>query len=430
MKALVTGSSIDQTDRCPPSAVLPKAGNLSRAMDKGSAVHEHMEDRRRLGVDEALHRLPEVARHWQLSEQDRGFFYWLCRKIEFMPPRGSLPEQALCLMADGTAKTIDGGRGSYELPGDGSLLPMTIDLMWAQPVPLRRGADGGVECPPDSILYVLDYKTGDDVHVNPVEFNGQALAGALLAARWTGARRVVPNILYLQPGQAEQWDALPYYLDDEALADVEVSLRDVLQRVEQQRQKLEQDETLDYVTGDHCQWCKAAWCCPARLTPLKRLVSPKSKRPMAPEALTAKQAQRLATFVAQGQQLVDQARDALQAYVLAHNDEAIVMADGKVWGPYLQERKRVVPKLALPILQRELGPEEAWSTVKISREAIDKAVRRSYVETEDETAAARVRRLMGEIAKANGLQTETMTMWGIHRPMLTDGVEPGPDGGG
>jgi len=425
VKADVTGSSIDQAERCPASAVLPAVKSISGPSNFGSAGHEHMEMRVRYGVDEAMERLKGVCWRWGLDETQTGVLTALVKHFEWSPPKGAVPETSLCLLEDGSVKRIGGGRGDYDLPA-GGLFPMTIDVMWSEPEPLRV-VDGLPICPDGSTLFVVDYKLGQDTNVAPVEQNGQALAGALLAARYTNAQRVVPAVVYVRRGKGD-WDTMPHWLGEDELGVIEDQVREIVAKVAKQRRKLEARKPLNYVEGEHCRYCKVQWLCPAKTVLLKSFLKPaaalgrKKKPPSAlPQKLSASQRRRLAMMLPQLVQFTEQARAALQAYVEA-TGEPILLTEGKVWGPYEQIQTKVVPKVALPILRGVIGEELTDAAIEISRTRIEEVVKLDMEQDPtayDQSRAEVMRQLMGKIGARGGLIQQPQIRWGAHRPKET-----------
>ena len=151
MRALFSGSSYSQAQKCPGSVVLPQVGADVPAAASGSAQHQHFAERAQLGVERAFERLDLVAQAWDLSEDSAAIFAALCRRFTWVPPEGAVVELPLGLYADGRVRRVVGGRGSYEGP-DGLLFPGTLDVMWAEPDPLVIDASGAPRCPESSVL--------------------------------------------------------------------------------------------------------------------------------------------------------------------------------------------------------------------------------------------------------------------------------------
>jgi hypothetical protein len=403
-RALWSGSSAQRVLACPASAVLPRWGRESLPADTGSAVHDHMRDRVELGLDASLERLGEVLGSWRLPEREAGIARALCVGFEFTPPRGALAEVALCLCA-GRVERIEGGRGDYLMPADG-IFPQTIDVMWSEPEPLRREGDR-VVCPPGSTLWVVEYKTGDTAHVTPVAGNAQVLAGAMLAARWTGAEEVVPAVVFIEPGPG-LWDVLPYALGPEELDELEQDIRDGAARVDEQGRQLEAGRELELVEGPHCTFCPALAGCPTRTASLRALLGKPARELVAP--FSGDEAARLAELLPQAKALLERAEGALRAHVEAFGP--IPLAEGLVWGPEEHARDVLVPRRALPILVDELG-DDAFGAVTLSREGVERAVKARLVGKR--AAAPEVRRIMGRLAREQAIERRPETWWRAHR---------------
>lgn len=212
---------------CPGSASLPRQRRSSGAAAAlGTATHRLIQWR----IEDYQPSLAEIA-ETPLQPEDAGRLAFLAEHLRLPVPSGALAEVALGLFPNGSVHRIEGGAGSY--PDVGQVLSGTLDAMWAEPEPLMVG-----RCHKDSTLWVVDWKTGDDENVVPIARNWQLRAGALLAARWTGATGVIPAICFINAAECAQalregrvyegrWEAgAP--LDAAALNAIEVELRAVL----------------------------------------------------------------------------------------------------------------------------------------------------------------------------------------------------------
>lgn len=410
MKALVTGSSLGHAEKCAAAAVLPRVGTDIPQAAFGSAGHEHVQMRAELGVDAAMEQLPQVAARWKLTEAQTGALTALCRKFEWVPPRGALAEVALCLMEDGSVRRIKGGRGQYDLP-EGGLFAMTLDVMWTEPAPLPR-----VEPPrasAQSLLWVVDLKFGADHNVPPIAQNAQALAAAVLAGRWTGAQRVTPGILFVRPGKGD-WDVLDHWLGPEQLDELHAQLVDTLKRVREQGRKLAAGEWLDYTEGPHCEYCPSQAHCPAKTALLQRYLG----SPMQPAqlgelgALQPEQASALAGWLPQAERFLKQVKTALVTHVKANEGAPIDLGDGKLWGPHPVVKTAIDARKALPVLTAQLGAAAAMEAFRVSRGGVESVLRDT---PSDEPLAARMRQIMGQLAKAEALTKEQEIWWSAYR---------------
>jgi hypothetical protein len=416
-RAIASGSSLGRVMVCPPSALLPRVDHEGTNKG-GNALHDHLRDRAVLGIEAAMDRLERVAEDWRLDDTESSIFFARARSFEWVPPRGAGAEIALALHEDGEVRRAEGGRGRYDLDAS-AIFPATIDVMWAEPAPLLWPDDrhGAPACPPESTLWVCDYKTGDDANVEAAETNPQALASAVLAARWTGAKRVVPAIVYVRRGPGV-WDAPEHWLGHEELRAFADKIRRALLRVEEAREAIARGEAPEYVESKHCTWCPAESRCPAKTASLKHFLGDDAVS-VDDAPLTSAQARRLATLLPSFGALEKRARAALQAYV-RKNGPITITDDGVVWGPREKRSTSVLANVALPILAEEVGQELADAAVtpaKLSRDAIHEAIKESHLQRGlKRQVSSAERRVFARVGAAGGLLSEPVTSWGAHRP--------------
>jgi hypothetical protein len=383
----------------------------------GSALHEHMRDRIALGITPALVRLPDIAKAWRLGEQERGIFEARARHFKWTPPDGAVPEQALCLFADGEVRAIKGGRGDYEMP-EGALLPATVDVMWSEPEPLQYSPGTALfpavaKCPPGSTLWVVEVKTGLDIHVSPVEHNGQARVGALLAARWTGAETVVPAIVYWRKGDGE-WDVPERVFGKDDLGQIWLEINDTLREVDSQEAKLHVGLPLDFVEGPHCAMCSCEARCAAKTALIKGVLD--APAPLGDAPLTVDEARRLAAILPALARFQKQATSALRAHVKVGGP--VDLGNGNHWGPHAVDKTEVLADVGQRVLADEVGAELAESSVKrvLTRDAIEDAVRESHAEKGiKRQMAPTVRRLFARIGAEGGLVSRREVHWSAYR---------------
>ena len=379
-----SGSSYSKAHHCPGSTALPKGAFENPKADPGSALHEHLADRVNLGTKGAFSRLQEVALAWELDEDETRIFEARCRTFTFQPPQGALAELPLCLLADGSVVRVEGARSVYQAPPT-AILPITIDVIWSEPEPLVVGEDGSVTCPAGSVLFVPDYKTGKDEYVDPVEHNRQALAGGLVAAKFTGARLVLPAILFVRRGEGE-WDVRrdslgnpkPYTMDE--LAWLEQEILDTHQACAEQERRYAAGEPLRLVEGLNCGWCGARDSCQAKLAMIRSVVSGELVVPGgAALSLTEEQATKLAEIKPQIARWLAKADAVLKTYV-DERGRPLNMGEGRVYGPHEVQEDEILVEEALPIVAAEIGPEFARAAVKpasMSKTALDEAIKAS-----------------------------------------------------
>jgi hypothetical protein len=412
MRRYLSGSTLPLVQRCGAAAVLPQVKRIGDKDRMGSAWHEHMDDRAMLGISGAVSRLGEIAESWHLNEVETSIFRARAMSFEWSPPRGAMPEIALCLCEDGRVEVVRGGRGTYEgLPPD-AILPTQIDVFWAEPEPLYRDEQGRVRCPPGSVLIVGDYKSGLETYVDPVERNAQALASMVIAARWTGAQYAQPAIIFIRKGKG-LWDMARAVYDAAAIDMAEQLVRSIVRRGDEQRALYQAGQPLTYVTGRHCTYCDSEIYCAAKTAVLKRYMN--DPAPLDPTALTADQAQQIAALEAQAKSFATTIRAALVCYAQANGQ--VTLPDGKQWGPYLVPESDLDPAIALSSLGEEIGPEAAALAMKtkITKGGIDAAIaaehkRRGIARQK----APAVRRVLGRMRAAGVITDRQKVGYGLH----------------
>jgi hypothetical protein len=273
--------------------------------------------------------LDAIANKWNLEGKDRSIFFARARTLDLQIPAGAVYEVPLCMRGDGTVERIEGGRGEYLVPED-ALVALTIDVLAADPTPLRDGR----WCDHRSVLWATDLKTGSDAYVPPIARNWQARVSALLGARWTGASYVVPGILYPSAGGGT-WDCHTDASGDvvplrpEEIDQIEEDLRSLAKRVQEQEERVKAGQLPVLVSGAHCQYCPARPGCPRHVSEVRGLVT--GSADLAAVPLTREQAIHLAELLGPAREVLDSARDALKTYVAEHGP--IPLLGGKVWGP-------------------------------------------------------------------------------------------------
>jgi hypothetical protein len=378
-----SGSSHGKARLCPGSTALPKGAFENPKADPGSALHEHLADRVNLGTQGAFSRIQEVALNWELDEGETRIFEARCRTFNYHPPRGALAEVPLALLSDGRVVRVEGARSVYQAPPE-TILPITIDLIFAEPEPLVCNEDGSVKCPEGSVLWTPDYKTGRDEYVDPVEYNRQALDSALIAGKFTGARLVMPAICLVRRGEGE-WDvrrdaqgnAKPYTMDE--LAWLEQEIRETHEACVEQESRYAAGEPLRLVEGLHCGWCGARDSCPAKLAMIRSVVTGELQAPSRSAGpLTVEHAAQLAQIKPQLQRWLAKADDVLKTFADEHG--AIPVGEGRVYGPHEVEEDEIHVEAAIPIVAAEIGPKFAQKAVRpasMSKTALNDAIRDS-----------------------------------------------------
>lgn len=410
----VSGSALAAAVNCAASAVLPRVLRTAVSATKiGSALHEHIRQRNLYGVASAVEMLPELAASFDLDEDESSLFVARAKAFEWSPPRGAIAELPLCLFEDGRVEVVQGGKGAYVLPPD-ALIPSQIDLFWAEPEPLYRDEQGRIRCPPSSVLWVVDFKSGKEDYVAPAERNAQALAGAMLAAKYTGAARVLPGIVYLRRGQGV-WDVPDHYLDLAAVERVERALRDAVVEVRRQRARHREGLPLVYREGMHCNLCGARNACPAHLASLKAWLG--DPAPVAPGALSDEQIRRIAELAPAFRRFAESVDRALREHVEA-SGRPIELSDGRVWGPHAKTVEVLDADRALAVLRTEVG-DLADGALKrsITKSSVERVVKADHDAKGIHRKKAEVmRRFHAKLAEAGGIRKVTKVQWGTHKP--------------
>lgn len=409
----VSGSALATAVKCAASLVLPRIlGTTISASKLGTALHEHVRHRNIYGMTEAIAKLPELVEAFEMTEDEESLFIARAKAFEWAPPPGAVAELALCLFEDGRVEAVRGGKGMYDLPAD-ALIPAQIDIFWAEPRPLYRDGDR-IVCPPDSILWVIDFKSGKEDYVEPAERNAQALASAVLAGKFTGARLVVPGIVYLRKGQGI-WDIPERPLDLPMLAHVEEILRGAVLEVRRLRAAYEAGQPISFREGPHCSFCRARHGCPAHVATLRHWLADPGA--LAPGALTDAQARTLAELAPAFNRFAASVNEALRTHVQV-TGKPIPLSDGRVWGMKTVQRDAFDVERALPILEGELK-EDARVAVRrlVSTASIERAVEASHKRRKIvRQKSSAMRRIYARLADAGGVRKVARVEWGAHKP--------------
>ena len=342
-------SALDRLRVCPGSGVLPAVAHRGEAADVGSAVHDWIHTAVVEGTREANASRGAIADAWELSEAGRIRFHRIVDALEECPaPAVAQAEIPLALLEDGAVVPIEGGHGSYpEIPG--LVLPGTIDAVWCErdgePVEFEV-VDGKLRCPKDAVLWVVDWKTGQDEYVTPIRYNWQLRGAAILAARYFGATSVIVAIGFCDEWglrwevRTDAWNrVLPMTLRE--LHDAERDAREIIARIAKQ-----DPAKPEVVRSEHCRFCDARIACPAFVAAPRAMVTAVPDPKAGP--LTSKRAVELLPLVMQTKRAVEIADAALKDH--AREEGPIPLPGGKVWGPQDTVAAEIDTWLAFPIV--------------------------------------------------------------------------------
>lgn len=430
---LFTLSGASRAALCPGSMALPRVGHLSAKADAGSAGHQYTQVLIEEGRGAAEERAPEIAERWGIDGEEAERWLWRMRRWDPGVPDGAICELSLAYLEDGSVVEVRGGQGSYEAP-KGALFAGTIDVCWSEPDSLRREEIGGtrvMRAAHDTIVWLVDWKFGNEDYVPPIRRNLQVRIGAMMLARWTGAERVVPAICFAGDG-AGRWDVpldstgagVPLVAAD--LAEIEAKARTVAGRGREQRRRLTAGQPLDLVTGDHCRYCPSRPACPAHTSEALALVTGAVDFARAGE-ISREQAERLAGLLGPCVSVLKKAREALEAYVETHGP--IELPDGRVWGPQETKRTRFRARETfeelLTALEVLVGAERAGDIADgafaCSKKAINGALKAARTEAglKARGIGAAMSDLIAAVDARGGLEVTNGVQWGAHYPGQT-----------
>lgn len=401
-------SALDRLRVCPGSAVLPSIAHRNAEAAVGNAVHAWIHVAASEGESTANARRGAIADEEELAGEARERFHKLVHGLDGCPaPAVAITELALALLEDGTVIPTEGGKGRYPaIPG--LVLPGTIDAMWCEldgePVPFEW-VGNHPRAPRGAILWVVDWKTGDEEYVTPIQFNRQLRGAAVLAAKWTGAEGVVIAIGYIHGG-APSWEVLTdkygraLVLGARELQAAEDDVRGIV------ADALAQDPAAPtLVVSTHCGWCDSKISCPAFVAAPRAMIAAVDTTP---GALTRDQAEQLLPLVMATKKALALADAALKAHAREHGP--IAVPGGKEWGPKATvktsfETAATFPALLealIPIVGEERASELAHAAFETSKGAIWDAVG-AAVDAENEARKARGEKRMTKKSVAEAL---------------------------
>jgi hypothetical protein len=401
MRALITGSTYGRIRKCPASAVLPHVKSDSDAARIGSAIHDHLARRVPNGYPPEV--LAVTVDRYGLTGESREEFVRRCTEFDWCPPEGAVAEKSLALVASHDIPShpsvidIDGGKGSYDYDGPGTLIAAaTIDLHWT-------GKDGA--------LHVLDYKTGRQDNVDPVEDNAQMLLSSVLLgirnAAFSSTLTVVPHVVFVGHGEGT-WDTPLEPLAYPAITEAYAEISAVYDRVIQSKLALEVNETPECVEGSHCQYCPCAHACPARVALVKRVVSDYVEG-AGIGALTPVQRMRAAELLPKIKRFVDELDRSLRDAVEA--DGPIALPDGSSLGFYTRTERTINPTIAVKCLSA-CGVDE-WHAASAVKQSVSQSAIADALKAVDSSAT--LAGVLKDIDRLGGITTKNKRLFGVQK---------------
>lgn len=250
-----------------------------------------------------------------------------------------------------------------------------------------------------------DYKTGRG-YVPPPKENWQIKSEALLMAKVYGLTWVRAQLVFLGEDGAIRTSTAVFEQAD--LAQIEVQVRAILDRIERERARIAIGEAPRVVMGAAwCRWCPAFSSCPGQTSLVKVLASK-------PEAVQAEVMALLtpenAGIAHRKLQVVEALVDKLRASVDAAAKEfgGVLLPDGKVYGPVEKSIESVVGSKAADVLEHLFGPEVADAAIKTTttKTAIDDALR---LHKGDRTLKAMKEEAYDALRQAGAIETTVRT---------------------
>jgi hypothetical protein len=364
----LTASQLGRAVRCPGSMTLPHHDTTSEAAERGSAVHDFLEQAPALGREAALEQVPAEYRH-------------LCDvlSLERMDAR-LVPEVAFAFDVEtGRARELGRGLGRDYSSATASEIVGTADVFGLSP----------------AAVLVRDWKTGWS-SVDPAMSNMQVRFLAMAAARAHGRDRAVVEVVRIRESGDTWTDQAE--LDVFDLDETAAQVRALYQRINA--------PNVPFSQGPWCQFCPAFAACPTKGALLRRLADGSEAHelelmlPLTPEmAATAYHRWRAAKALLK--------RVEAEICELARRTP-IPLGDGRVFGELLTEGNE------------QLDGDIVWDVLRerYGREVADKAVTRAATKArltsvirgrlnEKRTLSKTVNSVLGEVRKRGGASRPT-----------------------
>lgn len=328
-----TPSSFPRLQKCVGAAVLPQADEMREGMERGTAMHAHVE-RIANGATRA-ESLAEVPEQWRAD----------AAAIDLDPAmlRNGAAEVAFAIHLErGTAREL--GRGITRAQAKAMLAPGEISMIadWIAIV--------GTE------VAVADWKTGLAEGLVPAPRNAQLLtymAAALLAYRSQGVS-TVRGALVRVDRDTPYWErtGIMDLLDVEAHLE---SIRALLRRAKEARERYStRGELPPLAVGVHCDWCAARRFCPAQVGQLHEALGfqPKEGSEFGGPVLRPAEAGAMYAKVLGAIELLKRFKADLEGIA---KEEPLPLPDGRVLRWEDEAKASVDAEAAAPILARAYG---------------------------------------------------------------------------
>lgn len=391
---LPSGSALARVEKCKAALILPKQETTSSYAERGSVIHQFLEDCLRLGDrDAALALVPDE--HVQL-----------CELIDVARLPASQPgayQQEMTFAWNPDSGEVASYRDDPRFKGRPDIRKEWI--LWR--------ADVAAVSKDRAAVYVGDYKTGYRA-VTPAARNLQVIGTAFAAARLYNAETAHVEIIYVRESDTFYSRA---ELDVFALEEVEERLLALVKEIRQWRAVLakEKDRLPPQVMGEWCRYCPSFSYCPAQL----RLINALGNHPM---LLTAEidrhLTPELATIAAEKLFAAERAIRAVHEAVYQYAEEhPITLADGQVLGPVVDEREYLDGQRTWEVLEQLHGIDiaKAGCELKSSKAAVRRAVtplkdgnRRTIKSMEDE--------VLSELKSRGGINVKASRTIKVHNP--------------
>lgn len=360
-----TLSASSRVSTCPPSAVLPRIGNSNEKAVRGSAGHKLMEIRAEHGYQASVDAIDEVAAEYQLDELNTAMLAKNIREFTWCPPKGAYVETPLALDRKGNVRVIDpecAAPGNYQVTED-EWLAGTVDVAWV---------DG-------TVLWVPDFKFGQDKYVAPIASNGQLWNGALMMHRMLEQQGVkvthlMPAVIFVRPGEPGGiWETLSHPVDVNGV-EAQVwrnKLKKLLHTLDGLKAELGAGKSISgFTTSDKCGFCPCIHACPAYAETVRRLVlDPNLQLGTKAEPLSGEELIAAARFFG----LVKRAASTLETLLRKHCSEQgpIEIEPGLCYGITKQERSEYVfNDKSFALMQQALGKEKLFELLGISKGSV------------------------------------------------------------